>query len=53
MNESLAITIMNDIIKNSKTDTEILNRTQELISMVHLHELTKLSYLYVLYLFYY
>jgi len=51
MNESFATTIMNDIINNSKTDTEIINRTQEWISMLHLHELTKLSYIYLSFIY--
>lgn len=51
MNESFAITIMNDIINNSKTDTEILCRTQEWFSMLHLHEITKMSYLYLSFIY--
>jgi hypothetical protein len=51
MNENFAITIMNDIINNSKTDEEILNRIQEWILLLHLHELIKLSYIYLSFIY--
>jgi len=51
MNESFAITIMNDIINNSKTENEILSRIQEWICMLHLHELNKLTYLYLSFIY--
>lgn len=51
MNESIAITIMNDIINNSKSESEILNRTQEWITILHLHELNRLTYLYLSFIY--
>jgi hypothetical protein len=51
MNESFAITIMNDIINNAKNDGEILSRTQEWINMLHLHELNRLTQLYLSFIY--
>jgi len=47
MNQSIAITIMNDIINSSNNDEDILNRTQNWISILNINEITKLSYIYL------
>lgn len=47
MNQSIAITIMNDIINSSNNDEDILNRTQTWISILNINEITKLSYIYL------
>lgn len=51
MNESFAITIMNDIIKSSNSDQDILNRTQSWICMLNTNEITKLSYIYLSFIY--
>jgi len=51
MNESFAITIMNDIIKSSNSDQDILNRTQSWICMLNANEITKLSYIYLSFIY--
>ena len=37
MNQSIAITIMNDIINSSNNDEDILNRTQTWISILNIN----------------
>ncbi len=60
MNESIAITIMNDIISHNSTDkyknennieTDVLNRLNKWISMLRIDEITKLSYLYLSFIY--
>lgn len=60
MNESIAITIMNDIISYNSTDkyknennieTDVLNRLNKWISMLRIDEITKLSYLYLSFIY--
>lgn len=51
MNESFAITIMNDIINNAKTDNDILIRIQEWINMLRLEQLNRLTHLYLSFIY--
>lgn len=46
MNESIAITIMNDIITNSSNDSDLINRFNKWISILNPNEIIKLSFIY-------
>jgi len=42
---------MNDIINNTKSESEILSRIQDWINMLYLHQLNRLTHLYLSFIY--
>lgn len=51
MNESFAVTIMNDIIINSLTESELIIRTNKWLSMLNQNDIIKLSFIYLSFIY--
>lgn len=51
MNESIAVTIMNDIIINSLTESELIIRTNKWLSMLNQNDIIKLSFIYLSFIY--